>query len=215
PWRCYDDDAMVAGCYGGVDGEAVGGERRRVEARVCEDRVDPMMRITFGLGRKKSSGGGGGRNPAGEDDRRWSEGGRRTLRFFQLPGDPDLNIVNDWEMNAESEMPLVQWPGLSRAVNKPVSAGVQREITPPLEEVIRKRSLSTTGRHSQRLCAGMYLVAPSDDHLLAPGIIKNHDTLDGTIMPISDVFGRFRNMNTGEFRSFKAKLPHTVIDYKT
>ncbi|GJV95382.1 hypothetical protein Tco_1546959 [Tanacetum coccineum] len=77
PWRCYDDGAMVAGYYGGVDGEAVGGERRRVEARVCEDRVDPMMRITFGLGRKKSSGGGGGRNPAGEDDRRWSEGGRR------------------------------------------------------------------------------------------------------------------------------------------
>ncbi|GJT56705.1 hypothetical protein Tco_0991759 [Tanacetum coccineum] len=60
----------------------------------------------------------------------------RTLRFFQLPGDPDLNIVRYWEMNAESEMPLVQWPGLSRAVNKPVSAGVQREITPPREEVL-------------------------------------------------------------------------------
>ncbi|GJY67250.1 hypothetical protein Tco_0469488 [Tanacetum coccineum] len=72
-----------------------------------------------------------------------------------------------------------------------------------------------TGASSDVYVNARSLVRPSDDHLLAPGIIKNHDTLDGTIVPISDVFGRFRNMNTGEFRSFKAKLPHNVIDYKT
>ncbi|GJT17832.1 hypothetical protein Tco_0876538 [Tanacetum coccineum] len=58
------------------------------------------------------------------------------------------------------------------------------------------------------------LAHPSNDRLLAPGIIKNHGALDGTTMPISDISGRFRNMNTGEFCSFKAKLPQTVIDYK-
>nr|GEW46208.1 hypothetical protein [Tanacetum cinerariifolium] len=44
----------------------------------------------------------------------------RTLRFFQLLGNPGLNIADDCEMNAESEIPLVKRSGLSRAVKRPV-----------------------------------------------------------------------------------------------
>ncbi|GJZ33118.1 hypothetical protein Tco_0578554 [Tanacetum coccineum] len=45
-----------------------------------------------------------------------------------------------------------------------------------------------TGASSDVYVNAHSLVRPSDDHLLAPSIIKNHDTLDGTIVPISDVF---------------------------
>nr|GEV07440.1 hypothetical protein [Tanacetum cinerariifolium] len=82
-------------------------------------------------------------------------------------------------------------------------------------DVCRNVRRCLTGASSDVHVNADSLARPSDDRLLTPGIIKNHGALDGTTMPISDVSGRFRNMNTGEFRSFKAKLSQIVIDYET
>ncbi|GKG35070.1 hypothetical protein Tco_0440224, partial [Tanacetum coccineum] len=87
-WWCRYDDDYDDGGFGGGDGYDDDGTMMMMMvvavargASGVVDRVDPVTRIIFGVGRKsppeKFFGDGGGRNPAREDDRRWSEGGRR------------------------------------------------------------------------------------------------------------------------------------------
>ncbi|GKG16001.1 hypothetical protein Tco_0358324, partial [Tanacetum coccineum] len=62
PWRCYDDDAMVAAVVG-TAASREGGKMVRVRANGYGGWIDPVMGSDFGLGRKcppeKFSGGGG------------------------------------------------------------------------------------------------------------------------------------------------------------
>ncbi|GJY66896.1 hypothetical protein Tco_0469134 [Tanacetum coccineum] len=50
------------------------------------------------------------------------------------------------------------------------------------------------------------LSTPSEQLLHVACIIRNHNTTDGTIVPIFKIFDRFKNTSRNDFRSLAAKV---------